>query len=721
MSSFYRQHDGRPHPQPARNRSGYHPPPVESSLNVDPAYLAYLQSQATHLNNQIAALAHNPTSVLQPTTYTPPSQHQSQPVRISRSSSNCPCTHPSTRQNPAREGSKWWFYAVKNGTNGDGVYSSWQQAYPYYYNPATEYFFPSCICKGFDHYEAVWDFLLGLTPNQLQHTSHHTPPEPPNLQPTDTNDIPPTEQPHENEDTESMNTYDYNTILPSEHQYIPTKVHIDKNDTSISFGTNSATPFLTAASDKALPKYGGRPTEDVNEFIHKLRIFLNHPSIDNCHRDTTTTDHNKTKSKHLAALLSMCLSGTALSPFIDSPRFDNKGIEMLTHLMDIKHPVSLSSATTTYHALGNQHIRPDESFDSFAKHLRLMYETCTRSGIPYDEGFLIHCFINGLDSNFDQTRELLDCVVLQWYELTLHDVLIQVTDIKLNKISTGTWITDNANANATGKQGAKRPTSPKQTAPSNTITVDPDLPSYLYKPSELTFKEVWQLLVQCFCPLCCRNTHPLHKCNAVKNTYNVTLQSTNHQTHPSQQQSRSPTPVPSVTANQVSSTLPLTLVNEPERYAGYEGVQPSSPALTDDTHNVDLTDSLTEPLRTSKLNEQSIPYLFSNTNLKKCMGSIKQCSLTLPYTACYHTSFSKNNEYPVIIDSGATHHMWNNPTSFISYKPMTNCYVSLANNYCLPIKGSGTIQLLITGCLLQIHNIYFVPSLQHCLYSVKQH
>ena len=87
-------------------------------MTVDPAYLAYLQNQATHLNNEILA----------------------------------------------RERSKWRFYAVKNGTNGDKVYSSRTQVYPYCWNPETQYFFPGYICKGVDCYEFAWDFLLGLTP-----------------------------------------------------------------------------------------------------------------------------------------------------------------------------------------------------------------------------------------------------------------------------------------------------------------------------------------------------------------------------------------------------------------------------------------------------------------------------------------------------------------------------------------------------------------------------
>lgn len=306
-----------------------------------------------------------------------------------------------------------------------------------------------------------------------------------------------------------------------------TKVHIHSgttNDTTVSNDTASATPVLAAGSDKALPKYSAKPKEDVNEFIYKLRIFLQHPSINNCHLHSKTTAANKDKSKNLAALLSLCISGNALSPFIDNAKFDDKGIEMLHHLMDMKHPVSHSSASTLYNALLNQTKEPEESFDAFAKRLRLMYKTCTRSGIPYDEGFLIRCFAQGLDKNFDYSRELLDQGVLPWYNQTLNEVLVLINDIKLNKQSTGTWIKSSARANATGKQGAKRPSTAVTPDPAaNVITKDPNIPDYLYKPSELSQKEVKQLLERYSCPLCRKNTHPLHTCYLRKNVYNVSL------------------------------------------------------------------------------------------------------------------------------------------------------------------------------------------------------
>ena len=65
--------------------------------------------------------------------------------------------------------------------------------------------------------------------------------------------------------------------------------------------------------------------------------------------------------------------------------------------------------------------------------------------------------------------------------------------------------------------------------------------------------------------------------------------------------------------------------------------------------------------------------------------------------------------------------MWSDRKAFIQFKNMDDCYVTLANNFKVPIKGQGTIQLNIHGYILQLHNVSLVPSLQFSLYSVKQH
>ena len=64
MRSYNRRHDGRPRPPPARNRPGHHSSSPQYQANVDPQYLAYLQTQAAQIDSQISALSghHRETS-----------------------------------------------------------------------------------------------------------------------------------------------------------------------------------------------------------------------------------------------------------------------------------------------------------------------------------------------------------------------------------------------------------------------------------------------------------------------------------------------------------------------------------------------------------------------------------------------------------------------------------------------------------------------------------
>ena len=106
--------------------------------------------------------------------------------------------------------------------------------------------------------------------------------------------------------------------------------------------------------------------------------------------------------------------------------------------------------------------------------------------------------------------------------MTLNEVIHEATEVKLNRLSSGSWTTDDSAANLAGKQGAKRPPSSSispSTAPP--VSVDPDIPAYCYKPTDLTFKEVQNLMRRFSCPLCRRNGHPLHECSSLSHVYNI--------------------------------------------------------------------------------------------------------------------------------------------------------------------------------------------------------
>ena len=84
-------------------------------------------------------------------------------------------------------------------------------------------------------------------------------------------------------------------------------------------------------------------------------------------------------------------------------------------------------------------------------------------------------------------------------------------------------------------------------------------------------------------------------------------------------------------------------------------------------------------------------------------------------------SYTKWGKYLVVVDSGVLHHMWTDYNSFIKYNKINNSYVSLANEYKVPIAGKGAIQISLNGFTIRIHDVFHIPSLKSHLYSVKQH
>ena len=256
----------------------------------------------------------------------------------------------------------------------------------------------------------------------------------------------------------SIPTADYERFLSDKWltDVIPTQVSVHSNDPSLDH-IQSTLPFLSSISSKVLPTYFDKASEDVSKFLYKLKIFLHHPSIDNAYKQPRTTHLNTNRSKNLATLLGLCISGDELSPFTDNDIFEDKGVELVHHRISMKHPTSQASASAIYNTMYSMIIRKHKTFDAFVKRIRTHYRTCTRSSFPYREGHLVRCFINGLDSNFDNSRTLLQNGALHWFTLILNEVIQEVMEIKLNCQSSGAWTTDDGAANMAGKQGTKRP------------------------------------------------------------------------------------------------------------------------------------------------------------------------------------------------------------------------------------------------------------------------
>ena len=185
MSSRQRRRHGRPPPAPDPNRR--FTPSSQGSYD-EYAEIQSIQRQAAALNARVAAL----------TTSNRPSRHQDHHSRHHRPTIVSRTPPPSTtykkKRDPTKERSKHKFYAVRNGIEGNEVYSSWDEAAPFCYDPATEYFYKGTICKGFPSYHQAWDWILNIKTTN--------PPEP--------NDPP---------------EFEYPRFPPDDEEYIEESVH----------------------------------------------------------------------------------------------------------------------------------------------------------------------------------------------------------------------------------------------------------------------------------------------------------------------------------------------------------------------------------------------------------------------------------------------------------------------------------------------------------------
>ena len=158
-------------------------------------------------------------------------------------------------------------------------------------------------------------------------------------------------------------------------------------------------------------------------------------------------------------------------------------------------------------------------------------------------------------------------------------------------------------------------------------------------------------------------------------------------------------------------SLPTTIVDDTDQYDGYSSVISPPTSVSSNTKK----DDTVEP----KLNDELSTYIpvFS---YKHCLGSANRSYKPRPSHNVPQPTSTFGN-YQIIIDSGATCHMWNDPTAFLTYKRIHNSFVQMANKQKVPIEGIGTIQICVNGFTLRIHGVYHIPTLAFCLYSVKEH
>lgn len=188
----------------------------------------------------------------------------------------------------------------------------------------------------------------------------------------------------------------------------------------------------------------------------------------------------------------------------------------------MKYPTTKDTAQLVREIMAKAKMTSTETFDSFAKRLRSMYRRVTAAGEPYDESFLVRCFLLGLDDNFEPTRIVNTNGSLRWEDHDLDSCVQTAFGMKLKLQSQNGWktITTSAKGNAeAGQHGPSRPTD-------TSVTDNKKQPRTPYNhhwtgKKELSAKEVSILLGRHSC-ICCRsNNHELTTCPVLTKTYNV--------------------------------------------------------------------------------------------------------------------------------------------------------------------------------------------------------
>ncbi|MBW0512552.1 hypothetical protein O181_052267 [Austropuccinia psidii MF-1] len=73
----------------------------------------------------------------------------------------------------------------------------------------------------------------------------------------------------------------------------------------------------------------------------------------------------------------------------------------------------------------------------------------------------------------------------------------------------------------------------------------------------------------------------------------------------------------------------------------------------------------------------------------------------------------------LVVDCGATHHMFNSKTFFLSISEMTNITVSTGDsNSTLKAHGIGTVRIICDNTTLTLNNCLYVPNLNCNLVSL---
>lgn len=84
-------------------------------------------------------------------------------------------------------------------------------------------------------------------------------------------------------------------------------------------------------------------------------------------------------------------------------------------------------------------------------------------------------------------------------------------------------------------------------------------------------------------------------------------------------------------------------------------------------------------------------------------------------------SIQHNMQYPVIADSGANFHMFQELDFFTSLAPAKGQVILGDGQTCLPIHGIGTVTCTFGNYTLCMDNVWYVPGLSESIYSLFSH
>ena len=166
-------------------------------------------------------------------------------------------------------------------------------------------------------------------------------------------------------------------------------------------------------------------------------------------------------------------------------------------------------------------------------------------------------------------------------------------------------------------------------------------------------------------------------------------------------------------ANPPTNTTPNPVPPPPNPTPSPAPPAPEARRITELEQSPDDSTAPSTPV-TDNSNNANVDVYYSSTNSSNIIARVLKSVTTSP-----HTSSSDI----MILDSGTTHHMTGNKSLFTSLLPLPSPkFVILGDGRTTtPIEALGTIDILIGKYRIILHEVYYVPSLQDTLFSIKQH